>query len=400
MKELVKSEYDVIVVGCGPAGTSTAKECAKRGLRVLALDRNLEIGTPVRCGEGLSSNSVKILKLDIPQGAIAQKIKGAIVYAPNGKRLSVTFEGTEGYVLERKMFDKWLAMEASRAGATVIAKSNVYDVIIEKGKVCGVKANIVGEDMTIRSKIVVAADGVESVIARKAGLRSAKNPMFVDSGFQYEMSGIDLEDPHMIILYFGAKIAPRGYVWIFPKGKDAANVGIGIGGMLGGMNTAKKYLDAWIKTMPGLMKGSIVEVNGGCIPVGNFMKSMVSDGCLGVGDSVNQVNPIHGGGIAESIKASRIAADVLTKAVKSGNVSATGLEEYNKRWWEERGNSLKNVEKVREMFEKMSDEEMNDLAEVLSGEDLVDFAHGKSLPKLMKIYAKYKMKGIKRKIGL
>jgi digeranylgeranylglycerophospholipid reductase len=177
-------------------------------------------------------------------------------------------------------------------------------------------------------------------------------------------------------------------------------VGIGIGGMLGGVNTAKKYLDAWIKTMPGLMKGSIIEVNGGCIPVGNFMKSMVSDGCLGVGDSVNQVNPIHGGGIAESIKASRIAADVLAKAVKSGNVSAAGLEEYNKRWWEERGDSLKNVEKVREMFEKMSDEEMNDLAEVLSGEDLVDLAHGKNFAKLAKIYAKYKMKGIKRKIGL
>ncbi len=397
---MIDSEYDVVIVGCGPGGSSTAKECAKRGLKVLALDRNLEIGTPVRCGEGMSENSVQTLGLDMPDSAKAQKIKGAIVYAPDGRRIPIAFKGTEGFVLERKMFDKWMAMEAGRAGAMTVPKSNVYDVIIEDGFVKGVKANVMGKDMEIRAKIVVAAGGVESIIARKAGIRSGKNPMFVDSGFQYEMVGIDLEDPHSIILYFGNTIAPRGYVWIFPKGNDVANVGIGIAGNLGGEMTAKKYLDAWIETQPGIKKGSIIEVNGGCIPVGNFLKNMVVNGCLGVGDSVNQVNPIHGGGLAESIKASRIAADVIEKAIKSGDVSSEALEEYNERWWKERGGTLKNVEKVREMFEKMSDDEMNDLGEVLSGEDLVDLAHGKNYAKVAKIYAKFKVKGIRRKIGI
>lgn len=397
---MIDSEYDVIVVGCGPAGSSTARYCAKHGLKTLALDRNLEIGTPVHCGEGLSDNSVRTLKLDLPSNVIAQKVKGAVAYAPNGNRIPMSFMGTNGYVLERKMFDKWLAMEAGRAGAMTVPKSNVTDVIIENGFLKGVKANVIGQETEIRSKMVVAADGVESLIARKAGIKGGKNPMFVDSGFQYEMANLDLEEPDMIILYFGNKIAPRGYVWIFPKGKDVANVGIGIAGNLGGEMTAKKYLDDWISKNPAVRKGNILEVNGGCIPVGNFLKNMVMNGCLGVGDSVNQVNPIHGGGIAESIKAARIAGDVIARAIKGNDVSSRNLDEYNKRWWKERGNSLKKVEKVREMFEKMNDDELNDLGDVLSGEDLVDLAHGKNYAKVAKMYAKLKMKGIKRKIGI
>jgi len=396
---MLNENYDVIVVGSGPAGASTAKECAKRGLNVLVLDRNNEIGTPKRCGEGLSDNSVRLLKLDMPSRCIAQKIDGAIVYAPNGKKIEIKFEGAKGYVLERKMFDKWLAVEAARAGATVIAKSEVTDVLKNGDFVSGVKANILGEEKEINSKIVVAADGVESVVMRKAGLKTNKNPMFVDSGFQYEMVGIDLEDPHMIVLYFGNKIAPRGYVWVFPKGNDVANVGIGIGGTHGGVKAAKHYLDEWIKQHPEINKGSIVEVNGGCIPVGGLMKNMVGNGILGIGDAVNQVNPIHGGGIAESIKASKIAGDVIKEALELGDVSSETLSKYNNRWWKEHGKRLKNVEKVREFFEKLSDEEMNDLADVLSGEDLADLAHGRGLARVIKIYMKFKAKSIRRKVG-
>ncbi len=390
------SEYDVIIVGCGPAGSGTAKCLAEKGISVLVLDRNNEIGTPKRCGEGLSANSVKQLGLKIPRQCIAQDIKGAIAYAPNNRKVTIKFEGTKGHVLERKMFDKWLAGEAAKSGAKIIAMANVLELLKNKDCIQGVKANIMGEVVEIKSRVVVAADGAESTILRMAGFR-AKNPRLVDTGFQYEMDGIEI-DEGMIHLYFGNKIAPRGYCWIFPKGKNRANVGIGISG-LGSEKTAKQYLDNWIATKPELKKGSIIEVNAGCIPVGGFLEDMVGNGIVGVGDSVNQVNPIHGGGIAESLKAGRIAGDVIAEAIKKNNVSAKQLSAYNKIWWKECGNRLKNVEKVREMFEKMTDDELNDLAEVLSGEDLVDLAHGKNILKVAKLYAKFKAKSIKRKIG-
>jgi digeranylgeranylglycerophospholipid reductase len=394
----MREEYDVVVVGCGPAGTSAAKELASKGLKVLALERNQEIGTPVRCGEGLSENSVKTLGLDIPRKCIASDIEGAVVYTPAGRRVEIKFEGTKGFILERKMFDKWLAEEAARAGAEIIAKSNVTGLIKEGDHVKGVKANVMGEEKEIRSKVVIAADGVESLLLREAGIRSFKNPRFTDSGVQYEMAGIDLEDPNMISLYFGNKHSPRGYIWVFPKGKDTANVGIGIGASMGGEKSAKQYLDEWIATRPGIAKGSILEVNGGAIPVGDFLENMVGNGILGVGDSVSQVNPIHGGGISESIKAARIAASVISGAIQKGDTSSQTLSEYNTTWWKERGESLRKVERVREIFEKLNDDELSDLGEVLSGHDLTELAHGRNIVKLATIYARFKTKGIKRKI--
>ncbi len=396
MKAMVKDEYDVIVVGSGPAGSATAKACAERGLRTLVLDRNREIGSPKRCGEGLSQNSVKVLKLDMPARCIAQEIDGATVYAPNGKRIDVEFEGTKGYVLERKVFDKWLAGEAARAGAKVVAKSEVTDILKTGSFVRGVKASVMGEPMEIRGSVVVAADGVESLVLRKAGLKSGKNLQYTDSGFQYEMASIGMEDSRKIVLYFGSRIAPRGYVWCFPKGKDVANVGIGIGPLHAGGKTAKQYLDEWIASRPEIRKGSIIEVNAGAIPVGGFMKTMSGDGILGVGDAVSQVNPIHGGGIAESIKAGRIAGEVIKEALSKGDASARNLRAYDGRWWKEHGERLRKVEKVREFFEKLSDDEMNDLADVLSGEDLTGLSHGVGLAKVAKLYMKFKARGIRR----
>ncbi len=410
---MLKDNYDVIVAGCGPAGSSVAKACAEQGLDVAVFNRNNEIGSPKRCGEGLSANSVKRLGLKIPQRCIAQKISGAFVYAPNGRSIEIKFRGTDGFILERKVFDKWLAAKAARAGASIYAKSYVSDLI--KGSVsmkksdsiteqifsdnyaCGVVLETPEGRFKIYGKIVVAADGVESLLLRKAGIRSSKSPALVDSGFQYEMAGVQLRDPHMIELFFGNEIACRGYVWVFPKGNDTANVGVGISGAHSGKR-AKEYLDDFIDSRPELSKGSILEVNGGSIPVGGFMKNMVADGMLGVGDAVNQVNPIHGGGIAESITAGRIAAGVIKEAVDEGDYSAKFLEKYNRIWWKERGSRLQKVEKVREVMEKLSDEQMNDLADILSGEDLMGFAHGSRLPKLLKIAAKMKLRGIMRKI--
>jgi digeranylgeranylglycerophospholipid reductase len=396
---MIKDSYDVIVVGGGPAGSSAGEACAKLGLDVLVLERNNELGTPKRCGEGMSDNSIKRLGLDIPKRCIAQEVHGAYAYAPNGRTIKIKYANTNGYILERKVFDKWLASRAASAGAKVIAKVEVVNLIKDKNQVTGVVARTMDGDIPIKANVIVAADGVESVVMRMAGLKTNKKPTLVDSGFQYEMAGIDIPEPDMIDFFFGNKIAPRGYAWIFPKGNDIANVGIGINGSLRNV-TARAFLDKFISERPALKKGSILEVNAGSVPVGGFMKNMVSDGIVGVGDAVNQVNPIHGGGIPESIIAGRLAADVIKKAHNKKDFTKKILSEYNEIWWKERGSSLEKIEKVREMFEKMSDEEMCDAVETLQGVDLYDLAHGKNIFKLTKIVARYKMKGLSRKLGL
>ena len=376
----IKKKVDVIIVGCGPAGSWCAKRLAELGVDVLVLDRNEEIGTPVRCGEGLSETVEKRLKFKLPEYCIAQRIDGAFVYAPNGKYVEV--KGF-GYVLERKMFDKWLAIEASNAGAKIISKSFVYDLVKEDGKIVGVRANIIGEDYEIRGRVIVGADGVESMIAKKAGINTTCSPLLIDSGFEYELSNINLRDEHKLEIFLGSEIAPRGYVWIFPKGKNRANVGVGIIGS--SEKGARFYLDKFIAEREDLRKGSIIEVKGGGIPVGGFLKSMVKDNVLLVGDAAHQVNPIHGGGMGEAMSASEIAAKVIKKALDKNDLKI--LDEYNKLWWKERGNTLKKIEKLREIVEKLSDEQLNKLAEALEGEDIYEITHGNYI-KLVRILLK------------
>ncbi|MEM5835223.1 MAG: NAD(P)/FAD-dependent oxidoreductase [Candidatus Aenigmatarchaeota archaeon] len=376
----IDKEVDVIIVGCGPAGAWCAKRLAESGVNVIVLDRNEEIGTPVRCGEGFSKTIEERLNLKLPSFCIAQKIDGAFIYAPNGKFVEV--KGF-GYVLERKMFDKWLAIEASNAGAKILAKSYVYDLIKEKGKITGIKANIVGEDMEIKGKIIVGADGVESMIAKKAGINTTCSPFLVDSGFEYELANIKLRDEKKLEIFLGSEVAPRGYVWIFPKGKNRANVGVGIVGS--NEKGARYYLDKFIASREELRKGSIIEVKGGAIPVGGFLRDMVKENVLLVGDAAHQVNPIHGGGIGEAMTASEIAAKVIKKALDKNDLKI--LKEYNTLWYKSRGNTLKKIEKLREIVEKLSDDQLNKLAEALEGEDIYDITHGNYL-KLVKTLLK------------
>ncbi len=375
-------DYDVVVIGAGPGGSNAARAAAENGLDVLLIEKRQEIGAPKRCGEGLSVGGIKNLGLAPDPRWAVNEIRGASVYAPDGKRVSVRYPETIGYVLERKIFDKHLAMNAARAGAKVLARTVATGLIMENGFVKGIKYNSFGEEHEARAKIVVAADGVESKVARWAGINTTNKLMDIDAGFQYEMV-VDLEEPDMLELYFGSKIAPRGYVWIFPKGRDVANVGIGIGGKEQGV--AKKYLDAFIDSRPDLKKGSIVEVNAGGIPVGDPVEKLVANGLMIVGDAAHQVNAIHGGGIHEASVAGMIAGQVAAEAIRRGDLSEAGLMEYERRWREKRGVVLHKIVKLRQAIEKLSDDDLNMLAGKLTGQDLVDFANGKNFVKLAKL---------------
>ncbi len=383
---MIKGSYDVIVAGAGPGGSSVAKTVAEMGYSVLLLEKRQEIGSPKRCGEGLTMKTIDILG-DIPKNCITRRIKGATVFAPNGNHVLIDYGEEGGYIIERKMFDKWLAMRASRSGATVVAHSEVTDVLKDGEKIVGIKATIGGEEeREIKAKVVVAADGVESTVSRKAGLDTTNQLVNIDSGYQYEMSNLKLENSKRIFLYFGNEIAPRGYLWIFPKGDDVANVGIGTG--LTG-RSAKYYLDKFIEENPGIFgQASIIEANSGAIPVGGFLENMVLDGFMVVGDAAHQVNPIHGGGLKEATLAGEIAASVIDKAIKKNDVSEKVLSEYSKIWWKERGSKLKKVEKLRQVMEKLSDDDFNMVSESLTGDVAIGLTRGGKMLSLAKILMK------------
>jgi len=150
------------------------------------------------------------------------------------------------------------------------------------------------------------------------------------------------------------------------------------------------YLDKWIAEKQDLFReASIVDVKGGCCPVGRPLEQLAYDGLLIVGDAGHMVNSMHGGGMGTSMEAAMLAADVAEKAIKENNYSADFLNEnYTGPWYEKRGNQLLDVVKVRRFFEKLSDEQMEKLAEYFTPETLLEFADGNKLQTFAKLFVK------------
>ena len=365
----MKERYDVIVVGAGPGGSMTAKTAAKEGLDVLLIEKRQQIGDPVRCAEGV--NKVYLKEYIEPDPAwISAEVKGSKVYSPDGTMVEMIDElsGAEvGYVLERKVFDRALAREAALAGVEVMVKTRATGLLMEDGFVKGIKAEYMGKQYEIMADIVVGADGIESKVGRWAGIDTTLKPRDMCTCAQYLMTNIDI-DPDFCKFYLGNKIAPVGYVWIFPKGRNTANVGIGITGHMSGEVRALELLDEFInKHYPD---GKKIEMVVGGVPVCGSIARTVSNGLMLVGDAARQSDPVTGGGIFNSMWAGDIAGKVAANAIRRSDVSAESLQEYEKKWRVELGRDLDMGMVVKERFTRMTDDELNTLAHSLEGVDL------------------------------
>ncbi|ASJ15855.1 digeranylgeranylglycerophospholipid reductase [Thermococcus chitonophagus] len=363
-------KYDVVVVGSGVAGPIVARNVAKAGFSVLLVDKKPAIGTPKQCAEGINVNIFKEFDIPYDRRFINREIYGARIYSPSGYTAELRYKEVSGVILERKVFDKMLAYYAAKAGAEVLARTEVVDVLRDGGRIVGVKAKHEGEPLEIKADVIVAADGVESTVARKAGINTYAPPHEFDSAYEYEML-IEGYDPDLIHLWFGNEIAPRGYVWVFPKDEDRANVGIGINS--DNEKTAKYYLDKWLKEN-NIPRNKILEVNVGLVPVGGFVRELVKDNVLVVGDAARQVNPVHGGGMYEAMKAATIAAKWIVEALKEENMEL--LKNYTKEWWETEGPKMEKLLRLRRAMEKLTDEDIDVFVQLLGGTDLEKLASG------------------------
>ena len=362
MKE---ESYDVVVVGAGPAGSVTARTAAERGLDVLLIERNLEIGVPVKCGEGVSREIEQFVEID--SRWICAEPEGFVTYGPGGTRVALLTEGSEavGYVLERRLFDKFLAQQAAHAGAEVRVKTRAYGAIKEDGYVKGVYANSAGEDVRISANVVVGADGVESRVGRWGGIDTTLPLADVATCAQFLMCNVEVNNYFENI--FDPEIAPKGYAWIFPKGGDCANVGLGLGGDVSGdHHRARDYLRAFVNDK--FPEGKVLTEMYGAVPLSGPVYETVANGLILVGDAARHVNPITGGGILQAMQGGTIAGDVIAKAVREKNVSKRRLMEYEKRWKRDFGKVLEVGMKIKNIVLNLSDEDSIKFFRLLSGD--------------------------------
>lgn len=363
----MKDNYDVLVIGAGPAGSIAAKTAAEKGLDVLLIEKRQEIGDPVRCAEGVNKECLK-QHIKIDKKWICADLKGSLIYSPDGTKIEMSEEiagGEVGYVLERKVFDRALAEEAAKAGAEVRVKTRACDLIIENGFVKGARLMHLGKEYDVRAKIVIGADGVESKVGRWAGIDTSLKPIDIETCVQYLVAGIDVNQEYCEF-YIGSEIAPGGYIWIFPKGEGKANVGIGILGSKMGKFKPRPvdYLNAFIeKKFPD---ARIVEMVYGGVPVSGSIEKTSTNGLMLIGDAARQSDPITGGGILNAMNAGKIAGEAAYVAISSGDVSLEKLEEvYEKPWRATIGHAIDLSLIVKNCFINLSDEDLNSLAHSL-----------------------------------
>ena len=326
---------DILVVGAGPAGSSAAMEASKEGADVLLIEKNKFIGKPVRCAGYIPK--LLLNEAGIHQESVAQEIHGMLTYLPNGDIIKTR---SPGYILNRDIFDNYLAMIAEEAGVTVrtntscISKKDDMVLIQEKGK-----------NMKIQPRIIIGADGPKSTVGRWI---DSINKEFL-LGMQYTVALTNKLNHTEIYFdrdFFG------GYGWLFPKEK-LANVGVGVK-----INSDKKNnrsimncLFRFIKFLndENKIRDKVFSFTSGLIPVGGPLVT-VKDNIMLVGDAAGHTHSITGGGIPQAVLCGRIAGGIAAKAVNNENLET--LKEYENQWKNIFDAELKRAKIKRKYMEK------------------------------------------------
>ena len=356
---MLKNKYDVVVVGGGPAGSMAAWEVAKGGVSVCMLEKDRDIGYPVRCGEAVGESGLRQF-VEIEESWIAEKITSVKLVSPNLTSVDIDFAAETGYILNRRIFDYDLSRYAANAGAEVYTKAYVKNVLANNGQTNGVVLDYLGEEKQIQAKIVIGADGLTSRVGRWAGLKTLVRMKDMESAVQYSVSNVDIE-PNKMIMYVGMNHAPGGYIWVFPKGKKFANIGIGISGKYSKHKSAQKYLDEFMdREYPD---AAILTTMCGGVPCAKPMEKPVANGIMLVGDAAHQINPMTGGGIVAGMKGGWIAGQVAAEAIQNNDYSENGLIAYPKRMRKDFGKNHERFYKIKEATEKLTNEELDSIAE-------------------------------------
>jgi digeranylgeranylglycerophospholipid reductase len=352
----VKKEYDVIVVGAGPAGSMAARFAAEQGVSVLMLEKDRDVGYPVRCAEAVSKAGVEEF-IEPDESWIKARINKLSFIAPNGTEAILEID-QKAYVLERRIFDYELAKSAAKSGAEIVTRAYVNGLIFENNKVAGIKYEFRGEQKELRSKIVIAADGVESRVGRWAGIKTYTDFRDMECCSQITVSNIQV-DPSILYLYFGKDVAPGGYFWVFPKGPDIANIGLGVSGLTGKSKSALAYLNDFMgKNYPN---ASILTSIAGGVPCARTLDKISAPGIMLAGDAARQVNPLSGGGIASGMIGGSIAGRIAAESIKQKKPDH--ILTYDKAWHKRLGRRHVIFDNIKAGVFNFSDDRFNKIAE-------------------------------------
>jgi len=321
--------YDVVIVGLGPAGSSLAYQLRKSGLKVAGIDLvDLDGIWGKPCGDAIGEHHFHENNMPLPSGeAVANRVEGIDLYSPS-EEVRLRVKGT-GFMINRNAYGRMLLSEAEKSGVDLYLKTYVSHPILEAGKLVGVKARSNGEEIEFRAKVVVDATGSSGVLRRRLPKEWPVNEVLkpVDMNVAYRRIvklGEEIEDPNYIRIYVNQEIAPGGYWWLFPKSEYVANIGLGVQGGRGYPHPKKIYDEILMKRKDVGSQQEVYADAGAAVPTRRPANTLVWDNFLGIGDNGFTVNPIHGGGMGYAMNAAFHAAKAIIEAFEANDFTRYG----------------------------------------------------------------------------
>jgi len=356
-------EFDVVTVGGGPCGSFSALTAAKLGAKVAICEEHESVGIPKHCTGHLNLNGLKRLKLNhLPKNIVENEISAVTFYSPSGKEFSIRFNSPVTCSVNRELFDKYLAELAIRVGVEYRLGSRVKSLIFQNGFVTGVTVNRRGVMETLSAKTVIDAEGVSSVLLKKAGLQSLDSAMVVNA-VHAEVDRLEDVEDDLVEVYLGEKHAPGFFAWIIPKQEGTAKIGLATN-----VGNPKRYLLKFIRDHPiasqKLRKSKILNQTFHPISLGGPIPKTYHHGLLIVGDAASQVKPTTGGGVIFGLLCSKIAGEVAHEAIKNNDFSERFLSRYQNRWKSLIGFELAMMRQLRIMLNNLSDKRIDKIIEL------------------------------------
>ena len=359
---MAEEQYEVLIVGGGPAGLAAAEAAAKQGARTLVLERQNEIGYPVHTSGGSWVSDMKAL--NIPEHLYHPITK--VVFVSPRREVTLNYNPAVACVIDVRGVYQHLAGRAVAAGATLRVRHTVEQTLMDGDAIKGVTAKThTSERATFRAPVTIDASG----FSRHIGVRTDMGKAFHRYGYgaEYDMYAPNYPQDELYLIMGGA-YAPHGYAWVFPRGNGRVRLGVGV--LHPDCDAdARPYLDSIIRDLPQLTEkfrgASPVEYHTGLFPSEGPLERFSRDGLLLAGDSGGHGSTLVGEGIRFAIYSGQMAGRVAAEGVKAGDTSANFLSRFDKQWRTRFGRDMDISYMINKHIANYSDEQWDNALDLM-----------------------------------